>query len=88
MSQTIPSKIFRGSWDEVISHGDEVVPGSVVEVRVYEPESNDDGGDFGGKNLAEVIAEMGTVSFAPTDLARNAEEYLARTGFGKIDNAR
>jgi hypothetical protein len=31
-----PSKIFRGTWDEVLAHSDEISKTSEVEVRVFE----------------------------------------------------
>ena len=33
-----PSKTFRGRWDEVLAHSDEISKTSEVELRVFEPE--------------------------------------------------
>jgi len=32
-----PSKTFRGTWDEVMAHSDEIPKTSEVELRVFEP---------------------------------------------------
>jgi uncharacterized protein YpuA (DUF1002 family) len=32
-----PSKVFRGSWDEILTHSDEIPKTSEVELRVFEP---------------------------------------------------
>ena len=37
--QSQPIKIYRGTWDELMSHRSEIAPGAVLEVRVYEPEA-------------------------------------------------
>ena len=34
-----PIKTYRGTWDELMSHRNEIAPGAVLEVRVYEPET-------------------------------------------------
>jgi hypothetical protein len=32
-----PSKIFRGTWEEILAHRDEIPKTSEVEIRVFEP---------------------------------------------------
>ncbi len=32
-----PSKVFRGTWDEILTHSDEIPQTSEVELRVFEP---------------------------------------------------
>ena len=39
MIQSQPIKTYRGTWDELMSHCNEIAPGAVLEVRVYEPET-------------------------------------------------
>lgn len=33
----LPSKTYRGTWDEILAHSDEIPKTSEVEVRVFEP---------------------------------------------------
>ena len=33
-----PGKIYRGTWDQILAHSDEIPKTSEVEVRVFEPE--------------------------------------------------
>jgi hypothetical protein len=39
MLQSQPTKTYRVTWDELMSHRSEIAPGAVLEVRVYEPEA-------------------------------------------------
>ena len=32
-----PSKTFRGTWDEILAHSDEIPKSSEIELRVFEP---------------------------------------------------
>ncbi len=34
-----PVKTYRVTWDELMSHRNEIAPNAVLEVRVYEPEA-------------------------------------------------
>ena len=90
MLDTQPSKTFRGTWDEVASHRGEIPEGAIVEVRVYEPKpvTDEEIGDFGGRSVADMIREIGLLSFEPSDLGERAEEYLAETGFGETRDRR
>jgi len=83
MLETMPTKVFKGTWPEVLSHQDEIPAGSIVELSVYEPSvAEEDTEAYGGKTAAEIFeAEIGTVSFEPSDLGERAEEYLS-PGFG------
>ena len=84
-----PSKTFRGNFEEVFSHRDEIPPGAILELKVFEPqpETDDEVGDFGGKSVYEVFQDViGTLRFEPTDLGRHAEEYLS--GFGETEKRR
>ena len=85
-----PIKTFRGTWDEVVSHRDEIPEGAIVEVRVYVPKlAADEGiGSFGGRSVADMIREIGLLSFGPDDLGEKAEEYLAASGFGETRDLR
>lgn len=58
-----------------------------VELKVFEQssEANDDSNAFGGKSLAEMIQEIGTVEGLPADLSTNPA-YLQ--GFGEVKNRR
>jgi hypothetical protein len=82
-----PSKTFRGSVDEVFSHRDEIPAGATLELRVYEPqtEEEDDIGDFGGKSIADLIREIGFVEGLPSDLSTNPK-YME--GFGENKDRR
>jgi len=66
-----PSKTYRGTWDQVLSHRDEIPKTSEVEVRVFEPTPIADD-DPTITLLESWIAE------APTDpeAIREAEEDL------------
>ena len=84
-----PSKTFRGNFEEVFSHRDEIAPGSILELKVFEPQpaSGEELGDFGGKSVYEAFQDViGTLSFEPTNLGRHAEDYLS--GFGETANRR
>lgn len=39
MLQSQPTKTFRVTWDELMSHRSEIAPNAVLEVKVYEPET-------------------------------------------------
>jgi len=82
-----PSKTFRGNFDEVFSHRDEIPPGAILELRVYEAQAEVDTelGDYGGKTAAEIVQEIGFVHGGPSDLARNPK-YME--GFGETKNRR
>jgi hypothetical protein len=94
MLEIKPTKTFRGTLDEVRSHFDEIPADSTVEIRVFEPaketvNSENEIGDFGGRNLYEVFKDfIGTVEGGPPDLGENAEEYLAKSDFGVTRNLR
>jgi hypothetical protein len=38
MLQSQPSRTYRVTWDELMRHSNEIVPGAVLEVKVFEPE--------------------------------------------------
>jgi hypothetical protein len=89
MLETEPVKTFRGTWDEVASHRDEIPEGAVVEVRVYVPKPvADEGiGDFGGRSVADMIREIGFIEAeGPSDMARHPEKYMK--GFGETKTRR
>ena len=77
-----PGRMFRGTIEEVLSHRSEISPGTTVELKVLEqaPEAEEDGA-FGGKTLAEMIEEIGTVKGLPADLATNPAHMH---GFGEV----
>ena len=79
-----PSKTYRGTIEEVLRHRDEISPGATVELNVFEDAPETD--LFGGKSLADLINEIGTVKGLPSDLAVRSEEYLQ--GFGETNNRR
>ncbi|HZO91953.1 MAG TPA: hypothetical protein VFB38_26790 [Chthonomonadaceae bacterium] len=69
-----PSKIYRGTVDEVFSHRDEIPPGATVELKVFEerPEAEEETGDFGGKSVLEAFPHLfGTEQGLPADLSTN-----------------
>ena len=72
-----PSKIYRGTVEEVFSHRNEIPPGATLELKVFEPETED---DFKGKSLADVLQDIGTVKGLPADLSTNPK-YMQ--GFGE-----
>ena len=39
MIQSEPTKIYRVTWDELMSRRSEIAPGAVLEVKVYEPQT-------------------------------------------------
>ena len=73
MVNPLPSKTFRGSVEEVFSHRDEIPAGAILELRVFDPqtEAEDEIGDFGGKSVADLIREIGFVEGLPPDLSTN-----------------
>jgi hypothetical protein len=94
MLEAQPTKTFRGTWDEILTHQDEIPSGSVIELRVFEPNVDETAdsrevGDFGGLTVYEVFKDViGTVNGLPVDLAEHAEEYLAKSDFGVTKNPR
>ena len=82
-----PSKTLRGSVDEVFSHRDEIPPGAIIELRIFDPPSEADEavGDYGGKSAADILQEIGFVHGGPSDLSTNPE-YME--GFGETKNLR
>ena len=40
MLENQPTKIYRGTWDELMNHRSEISPNAVLEVRVYEPKAD------------------------------------------------
>ncbi len=78
-----PSKIYRGTVDEVFSHRSEIPPDATVELKVFE--DMPDTGDFDGKSLADVIQVIGTIKGLPSDLTTNPK-YMQ--GFGETHNRR
>ena len=77
-----PSKTFRGTIDEVLSHRSEIPAGATVELKVFEEEI----GDVGNKSLADVLQEIGTVTGLPADLSTNPK-YMQGLGETKTTQA-
>ena len=78
-----PVKTFRGTLAEVLSHQDEVPEGAVVELRIYasQVEEAGDAGAFGGKNVADIISEVGFIETSgPSDMGRHPEKYSKGVG--------
>ncbi len=38
MIQTEPTKVYRGTWDELMRRRDEFAPNAVLEMKVYAPQ--------------------------------------------------
>lgn len=84
-----PSKTFRGTWDEILSHSNEISRSSKVELRVFDesPESEDETGAFGGKSVLEAFPHLfGTEHGGPPDMSEHPEKYLQ--GLGETKNLR
>ena len=73
-----PSKIYRGTVDEVFSHRNEIPPGATLELKVFEPVNED---EFEGKSLADVLQGIGAIKGLPADLSTNP---MQMRGFGEI----
>ena len=74
-----PSKTFRGTIDEVLSHRSEIPAGATVELKVFEEE-------IGNKSLADALQEIGTVTGLPADLSTNPK-YMQGLGETKTTQA-
>ncbi len=85
-----PIITFSGTWEDIVRCHAQFPPGSMIEVRVFEPptEQEDPVGDFGGRSVAEAMEEIGFECFGPPDLAARAKEYLAHSQFGDNRNRR
>jgi len=77
-----PTRVYRGTVDEVFSHRGEIPEDAIVELNVYEQETKR---DFTGKSLADVLEEIGFVKGLPEDLSTNPK-YME--GFGETKNPR
>jgi hypothetical protein len=77
-----PSRVYRGTVDEVFSHRSEIPNNARLELRVFEPESE---GNFNGKTLADVLEEIGFEKGLPDDLSTNPKHMQ---GFGEAKNLR
>jgi len=89
MLETEPVKTFRGTWDEVVSHRDEIPEGAIVEVRVYVPKpvAEEGIGDFGGRSVGDMIREIGFIEAdGSSNMARHPEKYMK--GFGETKSRR
>ncbi len=82
-----PSKMYRGTIEEVFKHGSEIPAGTTVELRVFDGVlvPFDDSDVFDGKSLADMIKEIGTVKGLPVDLAANP---IHMNGFGDTNTRR
>lgn len=87
MSTPQPSRIYRGSIEEVFSHRDEIPPGATLELKVFDPqpEADEEVGDYSGKSAADILQEIGFVQGGPSDLSTNPK-YME--GFGETKNRR
>ena len=77
-----PTRVYRGTVDEVFSHRGEIPDDAQLELKVYEP---DDDTEVNGKSLADVVREIGTVKGLPEDLSTNPK-YMR--GFGETRDVR
>ncbi len=66
-----PSRTYRGTWDEILTHSSEISKTSEVELRVYEP-------TLTAENDASIALLEAWIAEAPTspDAIREAEEDL------------
>ncbi|MCW3097980.1 MAG: hypothetical protein JWL77_3598 [Chthonomonadaceae bacterium] len=74
-----PSKIYRGTVDEVFSHRNEIAAGAFLELRVFEgrPNSEEEVGAFGGKSLLDMFPHLfGTEHGGPDDMSEHPEKYM------------
>lgn len=80
-----PNKTYRGTWDQLASHKDEIPPGAILELKIVESnvDLTNETDDFDGKSAADIILEIGTVSGLPYDLSTNPKHM---EGFGEIGN--
>jgi len=64
-----PSKTFRGTWEHILNHSDEIPNAAEVEVRVFEPVSlNDPSIALLELWLANAPTEAGAIQAAEDDL--------------------
>jgi hypothetical protein len=83
-----PTRVYRGTVDEVFSHRSEIPDDAQLELRVFEntEDSQEEEGDFGGKSLLDVFSHLiGTVEGLPPDLSTNPK-YME--GFGETKSLR
>jgi hypothetical protein len=73
-----PTLTYRGTWDEIASHRDELPDNAILEMRVYLPLPDADTGRSLYDRFKDVI---GTVEGLPTDLSENPGKYMK--GFGE-----
>ena len=64
MLQSQPIKTYRVTWDELMSRRSEIAPGSVLEVRVYEPEAKP---EVSAKNAAAIAYLKRRIAEEATD---------------------
>jgi len=86
----LPTKIYRGTVDEVFSHRNEIPPDATLELKIFEhnpPLRNEEADPFGGKSVIEAFPDLfGTVQGGPTDLSEHPEKYMK--GFGETKDRR
>jgi hypothetical protein len=69
-------KTIRGTWDEIVSHKDELPPGALLEMRVLTPEPDT------SESLYDRFSYLfGAVEGGPSDVAEHPEQYM--NGFGE-----
>ena len=81
-----PSRIYRGTVEEVFSHRSEIPPDATLELKVFEekPEASEETGAFGGKSLLEAFPHLfGTERGGPPDMSEHPEKYMQ--GFGETN---
>lgn len=84
-----PSKTFRGKWEDILAHSDEIPPGATLELNVFEEPSaiEEETGAFGGKSILEAFPHLfGTEHGGPSDMSEHPEKYMQ--GFGETKNPR
>jgi hypothetical protein len=74
----IEIRTYRGTWDEIASHKDELPDGALLEMHVFAPESISQSGQSVYERFKDVI---GTVEGLPADMSERPEKYMQ--GFGE-----
>ena len=75
-------KSYRGTWEEIASHKDDLPPNAILEIRVVAPQPQDTTGVSLYERFKDVI---GTVDGLPSDLSTNPK-YME--GFGETKSMR
>ena len=84
-----PTKVYRGTVEEVFSHRGEIPPDAILELKVFEENAipGDNEEIFSGRSVLEVFPDLfGTELGEPEDMSEHPSKYMK--DFGKTDKFR